>query len=120
MDEVDTENMNPEEIYNSIKKTSADIQNLSKMDSQYDELKKERDSTSQDSGIQGSMHDVRANSPDSKDTRGHRIAAQQGAAPYNPHFYSDSNSQDVSSDFPFLALFLCSFGFLWLHRFSML
>ena len=40
MDEVDTENMNPEEIYNSIKKTSADIQNLSKLDSQFDDLKK--------------------------------------------------------------------------------
>ena len=43
MDEVDTENMNPEEIYNSIKKTSADIQNLSKLDSQFDDLKKVRD-----------------------------------------------------------------------------
>ena len=52
MEEVDTENMNPEEIYNSIKKTSADIQNLGKWDAQYDEVKKERDTTSQDSGIQ--------------------------------------------------------------------
>ncbi len=47
MDELETENMNPEEIYNSIKKTSADIQNLSKLDGGYDDLKKERDTTSQ-------------------------------------------------------------------------
>ena len=44
--------MNPEDIYNSIRKASADIQNLSKLDPSYDENKKERDSTSQDSGIQ--------------------------------------------------------------------
>ena len=47
MDDLETENMNPEEIYNSIKKTSADIQNLNKLDSGYDDLKKERDTTSQ-------------------------------------------------------------------------
>ena len=47
VDDLETENMNPEEIYNSIKKTSADIQNLSKLDSGYDDLKKERDTTSQ-------------------------------------------------------------------------
>ena len=65
-DEYNTENMNPEEIYNSIRKTSADIQNLSKLDSHYDEVKKERDTTSQDSGIQSSMHDVRVDSPETK------------------------------------------------------
>ena len=86
-DEVDTENMNPEEIYNSIKKTSADIQNLSKMDSQFDELKKERDSTSQDSGIQGSMHDVRATSPETKE---HHAGRRQGG--YNPHYYQEDVS----------------------------
>ena len=47
VDDLETENMNPEEIYNSIKKTSADIQSLSKLDSGYDDLKKERDTTSQ-------------------------------------------------------------------------
>ena len=56
--------MNPEEIYNSICQTSADIQNLSlnsKLDHHYDDIKlaKERDSTSQDSGIQSSMPDLR-------------------------------------------------------------
>jgi len=54
VDDVDTENMNPEDIYKSIKKASADIQNLSKLgDGQYDDGKKERESSSQDSGIQG-------------------------------------------------------------------
>ena len=43
MDEVDTENMNPEEIYNSFKKTSADIQSLSKLGSHFDEVRKERE-----------------------------------------------------------------------------
>lgn len=43
---VDTENMNPEDLYNSIKKTSADIQNLSRMDSQYSDSR--RDSRSHD------------------------------------------------------------------------
>ncbi len=44
--------MNPEEIYNSIKKTSAEIQNLSKLDAHFDDIRKKEDSTSQDSGIQ--------------------------------------------------------------------
>ena len=52
------------------------------MDSQFDELKKERDSTSQDSGIQGSMHDVRPISPD---TRRH-------GATYNPNYYQEDVS----------------------------
>jgi len=43
MDEVDTENMNPEEIYNSFRKTSADIQSLSKLSNQFDEIRKERE-----------------------------------------------------------------------------
>lgn len=43
---IDTENMNPEDLYNSIKKTSADIQNLSRMDSQFSDSR--RDSRSHD------------------------------------------------------------------------
>ena len=43
MDEVDTENMNPEEIYNSFRKTSADIQSLNKLSNQFDEIRKERE-----------------------------------------------------------------------------
>ncbi|KAL5010946.1 hypothetical protein ScPMuIL_013251 [Solemya velum] len=61
-DDADTENMNPEDIYNSIKKTSADIQSLSfnsKLDN-YGEVKKKLEYTSQDSGIQ----DLRNESPD--------------------------------------------------------
>lgn len=80
-DATETENMNPEDIYNSIKKTSADIQNLSfnsKLDN-YDDVKKKnekRDFTSQDSGIQ----DLRNDSPDAGDNRkGH----------YNPSHYQD-------------------------------
>ena len=97
MDEMETENMNPEEIYNSIKKTSADIQNLSKLDGHYDDPKKERDCTSQDSGIQSSMHDVRGESPDTKaaDTTdsprtNHRRQQQQHQ--YNPSYYQDDVS----------------------------
>ena len=74
-DEADTENMNPEDIYNSIKKTSADIQNLSKLD-QFDDVKKRKEFTSQDSGIQ----DLRNDSPDAGDTQ-------------KPH-YNPSNYQD--------------------------
>ena len=81
--------MNPEDIYNSIKQTSADIQNLSsKMDSHFDDVKKEKDNTSQDSGIQGSTHDVRGTSPDQHNNR-HR---QQ----YNPSYYQDDVSTDIN------------------------
>ena len=70
--------MNPEDIYNSIKKTSADIQNLSfnsKLD-QYDDVKKRKDFTSQDSGIQ----DLRNDSPDAGESR---------KPHYNPSHYQD-------------------------------
>lgn len=73
--------MNPEDIYNSIKKTSADIQNLSinsKLDS-YDGVKKKMDFTSQDSGIQ----DLRNDSPDAVDGR---------KPHYNPSHYQDEVS----------------------------
>ena len=73
--------MNPEDIYNSIKKTSADIQNLSfnsKLD-QYDDVKKRKDFTSQDSGIQ----DLRNDSPDAGDIR---------KPHYNPSHYQDEVS----------------------------
>ncbi|KAJ8307405.1 hypothetical protein KUTeg_015489 [Tegillarca granosa] len=83
-DATETENMNPEDIYNSIKKTSADIQNLSfnsKLDN-YDDVKKKnekREFTSQDSGIQ----DLRNDSPDAGDNRkGH----------YNPSHYQDEGT----------------------------
>ncbi|BFZ22652.1 hypothetical protein BsWGS_25691 [Bradybaena similaris] len=64
-DSFETENLNPEDIFNSIKKTSADIQSLSissKLEP-YDEMKKKHDFTSQDSGIQ----DLRMDSPDGLD-----------------------------------------------------
>ncbi|KAK3607614.1 hypothetical protein CHS0354_034665 [Potamilus streckersoni] len=83
-DETDTENMNPEDIYNSIKKTSAEIQNLSfnsKLD-HYDDVKKKRDFTSQDSGIQ----DLRNDSPDSIDTR---------KPQYNPVHYQDEGTMNA-------------------------
>ena len=70
--------MNPEDIYNSIKKTSADIQNLSfnsKLD-QYEDVKKRKDFTSQDSGIQ----DLRNDSPDAGDNR---------KPHYNPSHYQE-------------------------------
>ncbi|KAK2176939.1 hypothetical protein NP493_630g01043 [Ridgeia piscesae] len=76
MDEVDTENMNPEEIYNSFRKTSADIQSLSKLSNQFDEIRKERESTSQDSGIQ----DLRG----SPDNMGNKRRLQ-----YNPSHYQE-------------------------------
>ncbi|WAR05483.1 CLAP2-like protein [Mya arenaria] len=66
-DEADTENMNPEDIYNSFKKTAAEIQNLSfnsKLDN-FDDVKKRKEFTSQDSGIQ----DLRNDSPDAGDSR---------------------------------------------------
>lgn len=80
-DEMETENMNPEDIYNSIKQTTADIQNLSfhsKLES-YDPVKKKREFTSQDSGIQ----DLRNDSPDAVDSR---------KGNYNPSQYSDEVS----------------------------
>ena len=50
-DDQETENMNPEDLYNSIRKTTADIQNLSKLED-YDmgSGRGERDCMSQDSG----------------------------------------------------------------------
>ena len=74
--------MNPEDINNSIKKMSADIQSLNKLELPgFDDIQKEKDSTSLDSGIQGSLHDVRAGSPDgSSGSRG-------GARHYNPAQY---------------------------------
>ena len=80
-DELETENMNPEDIYNSIKKTATDIQNLSinsKLDS-YDGVKKKMDFTSQDSGIQ----DLRNDSPDAVDGR---------KTQYNPSHYQDEGT----------------------------
>ncbi|KAL8621733.1 hypothetical protein ACOMHN_061868 [Nucella lapillus] len=81
-EECETENMNPEDIYNSIKKTSADIQNLSlgtKLDG-YEDIKKKRDFASQDSGIQ----ELRNDSPDGVETR--RGTLQHV---YNPQHYQE-------------------------------
>lgn len=61
----ETENLNPEDVFNSIKKTSADIQSLSissKLEP-YEDVKKKPDFTSQDSGIQ----ELRMDSPDGLD-----------------------------------------------------
>jgi len=72
--------MNPEDIYNSFKKTTADIQNLSfnsKLDN-FDEVKKRKEFTSQDSGIQ----DLRNDSPDAGDSRTPKPA-------YNPSHYQE-------------------------------
>ncbi|XP_052252616.1 CLIP-associating protein 1-like isoform X3 [Dreissena polymorpha] len=80
-DEADTENMNPEDIYNSFKKTTAEIQNLSfnsKLDN-FDEVKKRKDFTSQDSGIQ----DLRNDSPDAGETKKTQA--------YNPSHYQEEN-----------------------------
>ncbi|XP_069119540.1 CLIP-associating protein 1-like isoform X2 [Argopecten irradians] len=80
-DEAETENMNPEDIYDSIKKTSADIQNLSfnsKLEN-YEDVRKKREFTSQDSGIQ----DLRNDSPDAVDTR---------KGQYNPSHYQDEGT----------------------------
>ena len=97
MDELETENMNPEEIYNSIKKATADIQNLSKLDGQYDDVKKERDCTSQDSGIQSSMHDVRGDSPETKGSMDTTDSPQrQRQQQYNPSYYQDDVSASPS------------------------
>ena len=71
--------MNPQDIYNSIKQTTEDIQSLSfhsKLDN-YEEVKKKHEFTSQDSGIQ----DLRNDSPDGVETKkGHH---------YNPAQYHD-------------------------------
>ena len=84
-EDFETENMNPQDIYNSIKKTSADIQNLSlgtKLDG-YDDIKKKREFASQDSGIQ----ELRNDSPDGVESRRGHLHT------YNPQHYQD----DVSS-----------------------
>ncbi|ESO94352.1 hypothetical protein LOTGIDRAFT_118703 [Lottia gigantea] len=78
-DDNETENLNPEDIYNSIKKTTADIHNLSinsKLD-HYDDIKKKREFTSQDSGIQ----DLRNDSPDGVDGK---------RTHYNPTHYTEN------------------------------
>jgi len=36
----DTENLNPDDLFNSIKQTTVDIQNLSRYDTQYDDFRK--------------------------------------------------------------------------------
>ena len=77
--------MNPEDIYNSIKKTSADIQNLSlgsKLDG-YDDIKKKREFASQDSGIQ----ELRNDSPDGVESRRGNLHHT-----YHPHLYQDDVS----------------------------
>ncbi|KAK3106105.1 hypothetical protein FSP39_012814 [Pinctada imbricata] len=83
-DITETENMNPQDIYNSIKRTTEDIQSLSfhsKLDS-YDDVKKKHEFTSQDSGIQ----DLRNDSPDGVETkRGNH---------YNPSQYHDEGSMN--------------------------
>ncbi|CAH1773834.1 unnamed protein product [Owenia fusiformis] len=87
----ETENMNPQDIFNSIKKTTADIQNLN---ASYNDTKKERDSTSQDSGIQSSLPDVsRIDSPSNKGVNHAEspravLARQQ----YNPASYQDEQN----------------------------
>ncbi|XP_070175260.1 CLIP-associating protein 1-like isoform X3 [Littorina saxatilis] len=83
-EDFETENMNPQDIYNSIKKTSADIQNLSlgtKLDG-YDDIKKKREFASQDSGIQ----EIRNDSPDGVESRRGNLHA------YNAHHYQDEQS----------------------------
>ncbi|KAL8570188.1 hypothetical protein ACOMHN_030983 [Nucella lapillus] len=80
-EECETENMNPEDIYNSIKKTSADIQNLNlggKMEG-YEEIKKKREFASQDSGIQ----ELRNDSPDGVESRRGNLHM------FQPHLYQD-------------------------------
>ncbi|BFZ06493.1 hypothetical protein BsWGS_09532 [Bradybaena similaris] len=81
-DNFETENLNPEDIFNSIKKTTADIQSLSissKLDP-YEDIKKKHDFTSQDSGIQ----DVRMDSPDGTDhKRGFNFSQKSGGPTSN-------------------------------------
>lgn len=80
--------MNPQDIYNSIRKTSADIQNLSynsKMD-HFDDVKKKKEFTSQDSGIQ----DLRNDSPDVADPR---------KTVYNPTHYQDEVKFEIYSGY---------------------
>ncbi|XP_014663048.1 PREDICTED: CLIP-associating protein 2-like isoform X2 [Priapulus caudatus] len=63
----DAENMNPEEIYKSLRQTTREIQNYSfeaALGKEEVKHRKERDTTSQDSGIQSSLPDVRGDSPD--------------------------------------------------------
>ena len=94
-DEYETENMNPQDIYNSIRKTSADIQNLSynsKMD-HFDDVKKKKEFTSQDSGIQ----DLRNDSPDVADPR---------KTVYNPTHYQDEVTALFSLTFA-VCVYIC-------------
>lgn len=80
---TETENMNPEDIDNSMKQTLADIH---KWTNNVEDLKKE--TRSQDSGIQGSLQDVRGNSPDRKtETTTHQ---------YNPSHYQDTAPRDTA------------------------
>lgn len=94
--------MNPEDIYNSIKKTSADIQNLSlgtKLDG-YDDIKKKREFASQDSGIQ----ELRNDSPDGVDARRGNLHT------YNPSQYQDDVSKKYFSHGYIVP---CNFNYAW-------
>ncbi|XP_064644239.1 CLIP-associating protein 1-like isoform X4 [Lineus longissimus] len=91
LDEYETENMNPEEIYNSIRQTSADIQKLTQ----------ERDTTSQDSGIS------QISLPESRDGGDNNMSHRQDAnhkqdmhkSIYNPSYYQDHDVQQCHTTF---------------------
>lgn len=55
-DRLDTENMNPEDLYNSIKKTSADIQSLSRLDPQFSDSHRDSKSFEEDIGFDRKRH----------------------------------------------------------------
>ncbi|XP_066300645.1 CLIP-associating protein 1-like isoform X7 [Branchiostoma lanceolatum] len=100
--DYDAENMNSEEIYNSLRQTTAEIQNYNFHHDDHEPIKldKKKDSdeviikVSGDSGITSSMPDIRSDSPDAKivhsDHAGDSHSKKQGL--YNPTQYQDENN----------------------------
>ena len=77
-EDVETENMNPQDIFDSIKQTSADIQLLSlgsKLGTAGDDIKKREDFAFQDSGNQ----EIRNDSPDGPYSRRNVQQSSQAA-----------------------------------------
>ncbi|CAH1241554.1 CLASP1 [Branchiostoma lanceolatum] len=96
--DYDAENMNSEEIYNSLRQTTAEIQNYNFHHDDHEPIKldkkKDSDEVSGDSGITSSMPDIRSDSPDAKivhsDHAGDSHSKKQGL--YNPTQYQDENN----------------------------
>ncbi|XP_022108320.1 CLIP-associating protein 2-like isoform X4 [Acanthaster planci] len=97
--EIDAENMNSEDIYDSLRRTTAAIQNFTY--SSRDDLdaflkeghRVDSDEVSADSGITSSMTDVRVDSPPGKGISDTRLTVTDG--PYDDDLLSEGDHVDI-------------------------